>query len=45
MFISPVGLEDTLSQMASFLALSLCDEKIVNPDVCDTIIQGVVNIY
>ena len=34
------GFEETLSEMASFLATSLCDEKIVNPDVCDTIIQG-----
>lgn len=36
-----LGFEDTLSKMASFLALSLCDDRIVNPDVCDTIIQGV----
>ena len=27
--------------MASFLATSLCDDRLVNPDVCDTIIQGV----
>eukprot|EP00111_Clytia_hemisphaerica_P002840 TCONS_00008011-protein len=38
---STEGFEETLSEMASFLATSLCDEKIVNPDVCDTIIQGV----
>ena len=30
--------------MAAFLASSLCDDKIVNPDVCDTIIQGVLEI-
>ncbi|XP_057296522.1 E3 ubiquitin-protein ligase RNF123-like [Hydractinia symbiolongicarpus] len=35
------GFEDTLSKMASFLASSLYDDRIVNPDVCDTIIQGV----
>ena len=35
------GLEETLTEMAAFLASSLCDEKIVNPDVCDTIIQGI----
>ncbi|XP_065673661.1 E3 ubiquitin-protein ligase RNF123 isoform X2 [Hydra vulgaris] len=32
---------ETLSKMASFLATSLCDDRLVNPDVCDTIIQGV----
>lgn len=36
-----IGFEDTLSKMASFLASSLYDDRIVNPDVCDTIIQGV----
>ena len=36
-----LGFETSLSQMARFLATSLCDEKLVNPDVCDTIIQGV----
>lgn len=27
--------------MAEYLATALCDEALVNPDVCDTIIQGV----
>jgi len=35
------GYEATLSTMASFLATALCDERLVSPDVCDTIIQGV----
>ena len=38
---SVAGFEDTLSKMAVFLASSLYDDKIVNPDVCDTNIQGV----
>eukprot|EP00794_Sanderia_malayensis_P005876 gene5877-6566_t len=35
------GYEETLQQMANFLSESLCNDKIVNPDVVDTIIQGV----
>jgi len=35
------GYETTLQKMANFLSESLCNDRIVNPDVVDTIIQGV----
>eukprot|EP00795_Rhopilema_esculentum_P002009 gene2009-17567_t len=35
------GYEGTLQKMANFLSESLCNDRIVNPDVVDTIIQGV----
>lgn len=35
------GYENTLQKMANFLSESLCNDRIVNPDVVDTIIQGV----